>query len=314
MASLSLACMSATTFDKSGDFDEEAMRQYLQRFIDQKIAIYLASGGSGEGHALKPEELRRLYRTGVVACRGKVPVCANPPEQYTARATLEQVLLAVDCGVDIVNIYGPAGWHAYKPTNEEYTGFFDTILPAIKHPVAVAPNPTQGYLPAPSVVADVCNRHANVHAINLPNSEEGYFVDLKRALVRDIPIHVQVKGSMNCFSLGAAGIIGTEANLVPRTFRRYVDLVQAGNIEESGTAFSDLIRVAAYARRWANINARAIKMFMRVLKLPGWEGGLREPCRLPSATVMECFAEGLTKLRIAEIDDLARAAGVPVPI
>jgi hypothetical protein len=41
---LALACRSATTFDPSGRIDEDALRRYLQRFVD---AVYLGSGGSG---------------------------------------------------------------------------------------------------------------------------------------------------------------------------------------------------------------------------------------------------------------------------
>jgi hypothetical protein len=44
--------------------------------------------------------------------------------------------------------------------------------------------------------------------------------------------------------------------------------------------------------------------------LPGWEGGMREPCRMPTDEVMKKFAEGLLRLGVPEIDEMARAAGV----
>ena len=65
--------------------DEEAFRIWLQRFVQNKIGVYLGSGGGGESHALTWPELQRIYEIGVEECKGKIPVYANPPEQYTAR-------------------------------------------------------------------------------------------------------------------------------------------------------------------------------------------------------------------------------------
>src|SRR6266851_4032967 len=103
---------STTTFAKDGAFDPGAFREYLGRFVDAGHGVYLASGGSGEGHALTREELRHVYRVGVEVCKGKIQVCSNQPEQYTARLTIELAELAIEAGVDAINIYGPVGSHA----------------------------------------------------------------------------------------------------------------------------------------------------------------------------------------------------------
>ena len=47
---------------------------------------------------------------------------------------------------------------------------------------------------------------------------------------------------------------------------------------------------------------------MKVLKLPGWEGGLRKPYLMPADDVVRSFADGLLRLGIPEIDEMARAA------
>ena len=70
----SMICRTATTFTPDGELDEDALRQFLQRFVNAKLGIYLASGGSGEGHALSLDEIRRVYEIGVEVCRGKVAV------------------------------------------------------------------------------------------------------------------------------------------------------------------------------------------------------------------------------------------------
>ena len=45
---LTLLCRNATTFTATKALDEAAFHQFLQRFVDAKLGVYLASGGSGE--------------------------------------------------------------------------------------------------------------------------------------------------------------------------------------------------------------------------------------------------------------------------
>ena len=56
--------------------------------------------------------------------------------------------------------------------------------------------------------------------------------------------------------------------------------------------------------------ARWQKMALKVFKLPGGEGGLRTPYLMPSDAEVERFTAGLLALGLAEIDELALAAGI----
>ena len=63
-----MLCRNATTFTKSKELDEEAFRKFLQRLVDAKLGVYLASGGSGEGHDLsrdRPWGLPSLMSLGM---------------------------------------------------------------------------------------------------------------------------------------------------------------------------------------------------------------------------------------------------------
>jgi hypothetical protein len=153
MANLMNFCRVATTFSVNGEFDEDAFRQYLQRFIDTNTGVYLGSGGIGEGHTLTWEELRRVYRVGVEACKGKVPVYANVLEQLTALDVIKYAQLAVESGVEAVNFYAAEGRHEFKPTDTELTIWLDTVLSAIKHPTALAAHPDVVYLNWQGVLA-----------------------------------------------------------------------------------------------------------------------------------------------------------------
>lgn len=313
MPNMTLLCRNATTFTKTKEFDEQAFRKFLQRFVDARLGVYLASGGSGEGHALSRDELRRVYQIGVEVCKGKVAVNANPPEQNTAQATIEHAKLAVEAGVDVVNIYGPASWHGFRPTDAEYTAYFDQVLSVIKHPVALAPNPIIGYTPRPALIAGICNQTSQVAAINLSGVGDTYFIELKDALKRDVAIFVPFQSSLHTLTLGATGLLGAEANIIPKTFRRYIDHFESSDFAGLGKVYADLQRFNRYVAKWHSSSPRWLKMAMKVLKLPGGEGGARGPYLMPLDDEVQRFTDGLLRLRLPEIDDLARAAGLRLP-
>ena len=75
--------MCATTFGKSGEFDEKAFRLYLHRQIRAGLGLYLGSGGNGETHAMSPAELSRLYSVGAVPAEAR----SGSPSGFAARST-----------------------------------------------------------------------------------------------------------------------------------------------------------------------------------------------------------------------------------
>jgi len=306
MSKVNLLCRNATALTPAGEIDEEAFRGFLQRFVDARIGVYLGSAGSGEGGAMTADELRRIYRIGVEVCKGKVQVNGNPPEKPTVRETLDQIRLAIECGVEIVNVYGPPGWHAFRPTDEEYAGFFDELLQVVKHPVAIAPNPTIGYSPKPDLIADICRRHRQIVAVNLVNQDDDYFIELKDRLTRDLDLNVPIDGSLDMMLLGASGVIGGELNMLPKTYRRYIDLYESNRLAEAALVYADLKRFNRYVATWRGAHPRWIKMMMKTFGVPGW--GIRGPYRMPDDDELQKFTEGLLRLRIPEIGELARAA------
>lgn len=313
MSTLTCLCRNATTFTKAGELDEDAFRQFLQRFVDAKLGVYLASAGSGEGHALKWDELRRVYEIGVEVCKGKVPVNANPPEQHTARLAREHTMLAVEAKVDVVNVYGPASWHGFKPTDQEYLAYYDDVLRGINHPIAIAPNPVIGYTPTPALIVEVCRKHRQIVAVNLSGVGTDYFIELKGLMPRkEVEIYVPFPDSFNTLQLGGTGLVSMEGNIIPKTFRRYLDLYEQKKFEEQALTYSDINRFIRYVRRWQSSTPRWLKMAMRIFKLPGWEGGLREPYRMPPDEEVQKFADGLLRLGLPEIEEQARAAGLKI--
>jgi 4-hydroxy-tetrahydrodipicolinate synthase len=307
-AELTLICRTATTFAEDGSLDADAQAAFLERLAECGLGFYLASAGSGEGHALSRDEIRRLYGIGLAVSAGRVPVNANPPETHTARATIEHAQLAAECGVGIVNIYGPSAWHGFRPTDDELLAYFDEIFAEVRHPSALAPNPVIGYTPSAAVIAKICERHPQVVAVNLAGLGDSYFVQLQSSLTRPVEIYVPYAGSLHTLSMGAAGLLGAEANIVPKTFREYLDHYEADDLTELGRVYSQLHRLTAFLRPWHHASPRWLKMAMRVLGLPGHAGGVRRPYRMPPDDELERFAAGLRELGIPELDHHLAAA------
>ena len=256
------------------------------------------------------QELRAAYRAGVEMCKGKIPVNGNPPERLATSEFLASVQDAVAAGCEIVNIYGPAGWHGYQPTDAELRAHFDTILTAVKHPVALAPLPVIGYTPKAEFIARLCRDYRQVVAVNLAGMVgESYLLRLMDGLDRDIAINVPWQGSLQRLGLGSSGLLSVEANIIPNTLRRYVDLYDGGDAAAMNRVYADLTRFSDYVMGWKH-HSRWIKMAMRALRLPGGEGGAREPFLMPPVEEMRRFTEGLLALGLPEIDQLARKAGL----
>ncbi len=255
MPNLSQFCRTVTTFSATGELDEEAFRQHLNRLVGAKIGVYLASGGSGESYAMTQPELRRVYEIGVEECRGKVPVYANPPEQHTARGVLMHSLQAIEAGCEAVNIYPIAGWHGMRPRDAELRAYYDTVLKAFKHPTVLAINPVTGYIPPAKLVAEVISKYHQVIAVNLTFvGNETYLVDLK-----DMVVFLEdwsVRKALDQHALSIAAEAGLEP-LVPWYLKDFAFLqllaspssgVDAGALVVSSRAESQLLSGFARTR------------------------------------------------------------------
>ena len=259
------------------------------------------------------KELRRVYELGVEVGGGKIPVHANLPEQHTAAATHEHVKAAVDAGIEVIHIYTLEGRHGMRPTEAELAAYFDAVLAPVKTPIALAVNTTMGYAPKPAAIAEICRRHEQIVAVRLSNVSDIYVIELQRLIARKMYYYVMLAGSLNQFELGANGIFGVEASIVPKTFRRYIDQYSSNDLKAQAQTYRELRRLEEYVKTWNPSSPRWLKMCLQVLKLPGGEGGVREPYLMPPPDEVERFTAGLLRLRIPEIDDMARAAGLQLP-
>src|SRR4029078_8458950 len=91
------------------------------------------------------------------------------------------------------------------------------------------------------------------------------------------------------------GMYGTESNIIPKTQRRYLEAVERRNFNEIARLTTLIVRFGALVERWWPSVPRGLKRAMKLLKLPGGEGGLREPYRMPPPAEYKTFCDALLK-------------------
>lgn len=298
-------CMAATPFDAKGAVDEAAFRLILRHMIAENVGVYLGSGGAGEGHALSPVELRRVYEIGVEECKGRVPVHANPPEPRTAAAMLELAQQAVAADVDVVQLYPMDAGHAMRPTASEQRSYYHDLLDTIHHPVALSVHVYAGYMAPIALLDELCKRYDQIVAINVIGTPIAYFVELMDAVGSKVELNMRLVNAIEGLALGAKGFLAAEPNLVPELSRSILDHWMARDNMRAGDALAQLVRFSSIVNRWSPSTARWVKMAMKVLDLPGGRGGLRKPYLMPPPAQLNEMAAAIAGLDIDELKDRA---------
>jgi 4-hydroxy-tetrahydrodipicolinate synthase len=297
--------MSATPFQSDGSLDEEGLRSHIRRLVAARQGVYLGSGGAGEGHTLTVAELRRVYDIGVAEAKGKVPVCANPRESRSAAAMFEVAHQAIEAGVDLVQIYQLDAGHGMIPTQREQEAYFGELLSALNHPIAISIHALAGYRATSAFLADLCGRYQQIVAVNVMHPSNAYFVELRDALPPRVKLYTMVTNLVQVLSLGAAGALLAESNILPNICQDLADAYEKGDMSRLSTTMMTIQRFDNIVDRWMPSTARWVKMAMKVLGLGN--GVLRLPYLLPPDEDLRRMADAFAALRIAELEGLSGA-------
>lgn len=161
-------------------------------------------------------------------------------------------------------------------------------------------------------MAEIANAHERVGALVLTGHMlDDYFIAMRERITRlDVPIFVTEPGSMNCLSMGAAGIAGNLAGVIPETYRRYMDAVEAGKLKEAASDYADIRRLMAFVSGWTGGVPRWVMMYLKAFKQPGGEGKLPDPYVHYDEGEYGRFTKGILALDIPDINGYARVAGL----
>ncbi len=299
---LTMFCMSATIFNEDGTLDDDGLRKHLQRLVDARNGIYLGSGGAGEGHVLTPKELRQVYDVGVDVAKGKVPLYANPRESRSAAAMYEVAKEAVAAGVDVVQLYQLDGGHGMIPTQREQEAYWKELLDKISHPVAISIHLYAGYMATPAFLKELCGRYEQICAINVMGPGNGYFIQLRDLLPESVKLYTGVAQLVEVATLGAAGALLAENNIIPNICQEIADGYEAGDLAKVSVATKNVQRFSNVVSQWAPSTARWVKMAMKVLDLG--PSTLRPPYLMPTEEEQQRMSASFDALNIRALEGL----------
>ena len=85
-----------------------------------------------------------------------------------------------------------------------------------------------------------------------------------------------------------------------------MDLYDTRRQQELASVYADLRRFSKFVQQWKSSTPRWIKMAYTVFRLPGGDGGTREPYLPPTDKELERFADGALALNIPEINEMSK--------
>src|SRR5436190_16110880 len=299
----SVHVISITPFTENGDVDYEAARAHYRRLREGGVGVYVAGGGSGEGHTLVPDEVANLFAIAAEELKGRVPVRAMGVEPRTARQMIELGKQAIAAGLDAWQIYSLDMGHLGAPAPDELERYFSDVLTAIDLPAVISTHFSVGYLVPIDVLGRLCSRFESLIGINVSVTQD--FMYLVRLLEElDPRIEVHVGGAMHTLSnlaMGGTGYLSSEGNLAPKLVRSLIDHYVAGDFDAAQEAYAKVNRIFA-----APIPAGDMKATFRALGLPGCFPRLpRLPRTNPEG--VEAVRKHLLELDIPELVPLLTA-------
>jgi 4-hydroxy-tetrahydrodipicolinate synthase len=268
--------MCVTPFDDHDQLDEGALMVIVDWLAAAGVGIYLGSYGTGEGHLLQPAEIDRLYRLGVQAAAGRVPVYGAALGFTSTDQVIDSALSAVASGVDAVQIHPPRpGPTAIIPRPAEVERFYADVLGAVATPVHLTNQVVMvGYQLPVSLIAELVASHPQITAVNTSDPDLASVATLLEAIGGQTNVYVGIMAQLAmALTLGGAGVLCFEADVAPGLCRDVVQAYRTGQLDSFSAGFHSVLRLNDVLSRYQN--PRSVKAAMRLLGLPA--GSLRRP-------------------------------------
>jgi 4-hydroxy-tetrahydrodipicolinate synthase len=219
-----------TPFDAQGRFHAPALRQLVERLIAADADAIVPVGGTGEYISLTFRERLEVVRNTLEAVNGRCPVIPGIISAGINDA-VENAQAYVEAGAKAVMVVTP---YYYRPTQEGVLDYYKHLSDKIDADIILYEIP---YRTGVSLHYDTVNRLAEmtrvvgIKACN-PDLAQQMRVAAQSASKMAIlsgeedvlPLHI---------AMGGVGGIISSSNLVPRQWKRVLDLALNGRLKES---------------------------------------------------------------------------------
>ena len=291
--------ISITPFHEDGEVDYDGARAHLTRLRDAGVGVYVAGGGSGEGHTLSDDEVAKLLALGSEVLKGKVPVRAMGVEPRTPKQMIALVRVAAETGMDATQIYSLDMGHLGQPAADELDRYYNDVLNACEIPAVISTHFSVGYMIPIDLLCRLCERYDSIIGINCSTNDTYYLTRLLAELPGHVEVHVGgPMHAMTNWAMGGTGFLSSEGNLAPKLTQSLVDNYAAGNYAAAEEDYTKVNRLFMASRSGGDM-----KSMFRALGLPGGYPRLPRVTRWDEEGI-KAAKERLRALRIPELEPL----------
>lgn len=210
--------------------DEAALRRVLDYLIDAGATGLVPCGTTGESATLTLEEHARVIEITAEHARGRVPVIAGTGSNSTAEA-IALTKHAEQVGVDAALLICP---YYNRPTQPGLIAHFTQIAAATSLPIIMYNVPSRTGVNMTAATTAELSRVPNIVGVKEASGDLAQVTEILRLAA---PGFAVLSGDGNLtFSiccLGGVGGILADAHILPGEWRRMVDLIRSGEVEQA---------------------------------------------------------------------------------
>jgi dihydrodipicolinate synthase/N-acetylneuraminate lyase len=256
-----------TPFDRHGDLDAQALAENIERVIALGFDGCLIGGTYGEFPVMTAAERAELFRKGVEAVAGRVPVmlCSADADTRTARELTE---LASDLG-GVPMVTAP---FVSEVTDGQIVDYFHSITPLSRRGIVIYNAPGIGITLSPQLI----ERLADIPGI----------VALKQGDLSPTTVDTligRVGGRLRLFcasdlaflgpvAAGFDGLSSTHSGAIPELIQATYRAIKSGELPTAGALHRTWYPLRALARRYGQPQTTKAAMAAR-----GYRGGFVRP-------------------------------------
>jgi 4-hydroxy-tetrahydrodipicolinate synthase len=220
----------ATPFTAAGELDFSAWQRLLEAQLAAGTRAVVVAGSTGEAATLADAEYASLIAAAAARLGGRIPILAGTGQSGTAK-TIAQTRLAGDSGATLALVVTPP---YVRPTQAGLLAHYRAVAAEGGLPVVLYNVPGRtGCDLLPETVAELCG-HPGIVGLKEARGDEARWSALYplagagfALLSGDDPTFVRAMRG------GAAGVISVASNVVPRSFARICQLLEAGQASEA---------------------------------------------------------------------------------
>ncbi|MDP7667719.1 MAG: dihydrodipicolinate synthase family protein [Rhodospirillales bacterium] len=285
-----------TPFDAGGNIDGKAFRRNIELLIGEGVHGVVVSGCTGEFWAMTADERKRLFKLGVEAAAGKVPVIGGTSAIRTSEV-IELTEAAKEAGCDGAMILPP---YFVRPSADDIIAHFAAVSDAVEIPILLYNLPMAA---VNALTPELVGRLADIENVVAIKESSGdlnnLWMTIRIAGDRIRVLHgFAAELGLVALELGSPGYIdsfpnywGGESTEIYHAVKRG-DRKRALELQNKGLSFRQLIRDTG------RNNYAVIKAMMNLLGRPG--GYPRLPLRPLVEPQLSQLRRGMEELGLTE--------------